>query len=96
MKIIYTITTIEQLEHPMKCRTVAWFEDKQVTIDVVKDNALDIHETNYEYCIVEETPEGIYPYPTKQTWFKWNKENERYEEIDTPKEMKNVVNFGIG
>lgn len=89
---IYMIMCCEQLEptadnFPEFGRTsiMGYFQDKNRAFEAVIHNEEDIWETCYNYAIIEEVEEGIYP-PTFERWFfKFNTEAKEYELIQEPK-----------
>jgi len=100
MKSIFVVTTLEYkrgLSYHSDSRTVGWFDNEIDARNEVEGNSLDIHEGNFNYCVIEKTETGIYPVPPlKEIWYYWNKEKERYVRIRKPKKLKSIVNFGIG
>lgn len=59
----------------------------------------DLERENYEFCVIEEIPEGVY----KDTPNRWLFKREGtcqadyvYVPYNEPAEIKNVRNFGIG
>lgn len=108
-KPIYTVTTLSKIEmtdlgiaDTGSTRTPCFYHTLKDAKFTVENNACDIWEYCYQYAVIEEVDVGCYPYCGKRWFYKWEKDkNEkyyggRYVSIDTPEELKNVVNFAIG
>lgn len=93
---IYVIMTCTKLETDKKflfpCfgseSIVGFYTQKEVAFEVVRDNWGDIYETCYDYAIIEEVEEGLYPCSTVRWFFKFNKDLEQYEQIPEPDSFK--------
>lgn len=98
---IYTITGLTELTTENSWpnfgdeRTFGYYTNKEKAIDAVKHNALDIHETIYNYVIVEEVEEGLYNPSCTRWWFKYTG-NDTYTEIPEPDFMKHFAGISIG
>lgn len=103
MNSIYTITTMTKLEQTQlglpnfgSTRTVAWYNTFDNAEETVVCNNGDIRETCYQYAVIEEMEEGLYPI-SKQRWFyKYNIESDEYEEINEPEWMNPYINISFG
>lgn len=51
-------------------------------------NILDIHETCYDYVVIEASEEGFYPASTERWWYGFNNEIGEYYQIEEPKFLK--------
>jgi hypothetical protein len=98
---IFFVTTIE-LKGVTKglpirdTRTVGWFPTFNLA-EYATDNYGDIHETGYQYAVIEEIAFGFYPCPpSREFWYEFDKEKEQYIPINKPKEFEKIVNFSIG
>ena len=92
---MYFITIIDSKDNDKRC--VGYFDTFEKAEEAVLDNACDINETCYDYCVIENVPEGLYQYDFKPTWYKWNDLDEVYEKIDyVPEPFKNIIGFCIG
>jgi len=93
---IYTITTIRHALHAGN-RAVGFaykFEDAEQWI---KDNVLNINECGYyPYAVIEPVTEGIYCYPRKEYWYKFNSEKDSYEPCEKPERFKQIVGWSLG
>ena len=99
---IYTITgltelTLNDLGWPDygATRTFGYYITKDDAIEAVKHNTLDIHETIYDYMLIEEIEEGLYNPSLTRWWFKYAG-NDTYTEIPEPDFMKHFVGIGMG
>ena len=96
MEHIYTITTVDGKTFP-GCRCVGFYFDLDIAKQEVLNNSCDIFEFSYIYCVIEEIGEGMYYFPRKSFWFKWNYEEDKYVALETkPERFINIGGFGIG
>jgi len=98
-KTIFTVHCREDIDFKnpkSNQRTFGWFSKKSDALKCVKINNCDIYECSHTYAVVEEIQEGVFGPAIREWWFKWDKKHERYLNIDKPKELYNVVNFGLG
>lgn len=63
---------------------VGFYSDKESAFDIVINNCGDLHETCYDYALIEEVEEGIYPGSTTRWFFKFNMDTQQYEPISEP------------
>jgi hypothetical protein len=92
----YTITTLYFRKGIPKTRTVAVVKEEMEAIDIVRGNYGDIHETIYNYCLIEQLQPGLYPNVLKEMWFKWNSTKKEYIGCVKPKQVAHMVSFSIG
>lgn len=94
---MYFITTIQikngQLGYT---RCIGYFETFEKAEHIVLNNVGDIEETIYNYCVIENIPDGIYQYDQNAKWYKFNKLDEVYKPCEKPKELNHLVGFSIG
>ena len=102
-QVIYTITMLEKIETDKNgwsnfgsTNIVGYYTDLDKAKEAVTNNACDINETVYDYAVIEKIEEGLYHPSIEALWFKYDKENDSYKPIDTPKEVKNYCGFSIG
>lgn len=60
----------------------------------VEENRCDIHETMYDFVVIEEIEAGIHADTTNNWWFKYNKKEDCYESVEV--ETDGVTNYAIG
>lgn len=78
-------------------RCVGYYFKLEDAISAVENNVLDIHETNFNFVVIESCSEGLYPIDsTEQYWFEWNREHEKYVSCERPEEYKSIIRIGIG
>ena len=64
---------------------------------IVARNTCDLEEYYYNYLVIEEIPQGIHPTPISECWFKWNKKQNIWEQINAPKFSRSIINWcGVG
>lgn len=91
---MYFITTFEKLPKEITwdsfcelfgdIRTVGYYDSLDSATHVVTTNKYDLFETCYWYCIIEEVEEGIYPDCPSKRLYKYNIDNDTYEEFALP------------
>lgn len=100
---IYLITTFTQIEPDDRflanlgaSRAVGFYYNKKDAFESVKVNSCDIWEMCYDYAVIEEVEQGMYPECYHRWFFKYNRAVDRYEEINEPECVKHLMNFSIG
>lgn len=98
MNNIFLITTISVTNNEFSSsRTVGYLNNLNKAKEIVENNYYDLFETIYDYAVIEEVPEGIYPLYKNQFWYKWNLKEDKYEECEKPKcAMNYKICEGIG
>ena len=56
----------------------------------------ELYEGCYNYAVLEKVDEGICPYCGERYWFKFDRENNGYFEIEEPECVKHICNFALG
>lgn len=78
-------------------RCIGYFESLFSALNAIK--VCNLHRKDYEYCIIEELPEGIYK-DTSQRWLfkRYGNDEEGYVYLPCiePSIIANVRNFSIG
>lgn len=77
-------------------RCWGFYKDKDTAIKAVEENWTDIDEHSYSYAMLEEYEEGISNATLWRKIYKYNKENDRYEEIEEPAEWGCFHGFAFG
>lgn len=94
---MYFITTLQIKDGQQKSsRCIGYFKSFEEAEHIVVNNVGDIEETIYNYCVIENIPEGIYQYDQDAKWYKFNDLDEVYKPCEKPKELNSFVGFGIG
>lgn len=93
---IYLITVFDKCEPDERWeydlgdrRSVGWRPTFEMAENTVKTNMCDIWETCYEYACIEELDYSLYPWANERWFYKFNRKNGCYEEIDEPVILKN-------
>ena len=70
---------------------------KEEVLDLVKNNACDMYECGaYPYVMVGIATDGFYPAVDEEIqWFKYDEDEEKYKEIDRPKDIMDCIRFMI-
>lgn len=94
---MYFITTLQIKDRQQKSsRCIGYFKSFKEAEHIVLNNVGDIEETIYNYCVIENIPEGIYQYDQNAKWYKFNDLDEVYKPCKKPKELNHLIGFGIG
>lgn len=99
MFFVTVIECKEKLGNPnWDSRTMGYYRNREKAVDAVTDNVLDIHEHSYNYAVVEEMDEGVYPMCKSEQWFKWEGDNEtgKYVCVPQPEQFKGIINWSMG
>lgn len=103
MTKIYLITTFEKMNPKDEygiletgCRrSVGYYLKLADAEEIVKNNICDLWETIYDYAIIEEIDEGIYPFVENKWFYKYNIELNKYELMkNIPEQYQNSYNLG--
>lgn len=94
MVFITQIEYTEDGEIINDCR--GYFKSFSEAEDVVINNKTDLWETCFEYIVIEEIPEGLYQSPLLVSWYKYNKELNKYERVNQPKFASHLSGFALG
>lgn len=78
------------------CRTVGYFDNYNNAALRLHNNACDLYEDIYDYAIIEEVEQGLYPNVKSRKFFKYDKEQDGFFEIEEPEQLKQFCNFSIG
>lgn len=95
MKKIYVILCMSKLEQNPRTKfpdfgsesIMGWYEDKDTAFERVRTNACDINETCYDYAIIEEVEQGLYPASMNRWFFEYKKDKGEYIQIEEPSFM---------
>jgi hypothetical protein len=101
---IYTVTTLTTNYNPtlndtviLRSRCVGYYPYLSDATQCILENWGDIYENgHYTHAVIEEVKPGIYAFPRREWWYKWEKEERGYMPIDKPEGLKYSVCFGIG
>ena len=102
MKQIYTIMTFSKLDCTPggfpdfgSTNLCGWYHNKKIAWEAVTENTCDIWETCYDYALIEEVEEGLYPSSHTRWLFHYNGETGHYDEIDEPEFLQHFSGFTI-
>lgn len=101
MDYIYTVTMmknsgdVSKMVDSLWC--AGWFPTEEDARNVVLNNGCDIFECGYyTMAVIEKVPPGQYAIGTREMiWYHRNEAGE-VAEVSKPKELCNMVHFGIG
>ena len=97
METVFTVGVIEKIDIAKSIkRCVGYFKSFEEAEDVVKNNITDIYSCLYEYAVIEEFSDGLYPKAKSIHFYKYDEETNKYAEIYVPKEWENICNFTMG
>ena len=63
---------------------VGYYSSKEEAFNAVHNNRGDMYETLYDYAIIEEVEEGLYPCSMTRWFFKFNSALQKYEDMKEP------------
>lgn len=101
---MWFITVFEKIEPGDKgwpelgCqRTWGFYFEREVAVKSLYENWTDMHETCYDYAVIEQYSEGIshYEHGSRQ-WFKFDYERNGYFEVEEPECVKHCGSFAFG
>jgi len=84
--VMYFITMVRKDFSTMEC--VGYYQDFDWAKDTLVTNQLDINETIYDYAMIEEIRNGLYP-EARRWWFKFEYTKGIYQNCETPEQYKN-------
>ena len=97
---IYAIMTFTKLElsdqgYPNfgSQNPCGWYMSKIDAFRAVEENMCDIWEHCYNYALIEETQEGLYPFVQNRWFFQFDKESKTYKQIEEPAFLKMFSGF---
>ena len=103
MQKYYFITVMEKLEEnpyyyvDTGCtRCWGFYTSKNTALTALHENWTDMWETIYTYAVLEEYYEGIGASTMHRQFFKYDKDEDGYFEIDEPECVKHTYDFAIG
>ena len=72
-----------------------WYFDFQDAYRAVTENMCDIWEHTYDYALIEEVEEGLYPSSMKRWFFHFDEDSLIYDPIKEPEFLKHFSGFTI-
>lgn len=85
--------------NPIKRRqtcTWGWVPTFDEACDLVSRNVTDLHETVYEYLLVEGVPRGIVNTPRCEWWWRWDRNGEQWVPSDRPADYAGFCAISLG
>ena len=77
-------------------RTIGYYQHKEMAIEDVLENAIDMHEDMYKYAVIEFIPCGLYQPATEKIFFEWDGQSGHYLEVDSENFSDDFGNYAIG
>ena len=77
-------------------RTIGYYPHKEMAIEDVLKNAIDMYEGMYKYAVIEFIPCGLYQPATERIFFEWDDQNRHYFEVDPENFLDDFGNYAIG
>jgi hypothetical protein len=75
-------------------RTFGFFITEERAKNAVSNNEMGLHETLYDFLVVEQIDEGIYEPTTSQLWYEWI--DDKWEECNAPDAVNRYCSLGDG
>ncbi len=82
----------EAKKHSSRC--FGYHIEKEDAFEAVRKNVCDMHETMYDYIVVEYIEPGIHGMAEVAGWFKYNDETDGYDDIVVGR--TGFCNYAIG
>lgn len=97
---VFETAEIDNLGWPKTGCTRCWgfYSNKQDALNALHGNYTDMWEYCYDYAILEAYYEGIggYSFNEERQFFKYDKEQDGYFEIEAPQGFEHICSFAIG
>ena len=77
-------------------RAIGYYSHKEMAIEDVLENAIDMHEDMYKYAVIEFIPCGLYQPATEKIFFEWDDQSGHYLEVDSENFSDDFGNYAIG
>ena len=77
-------------------RPIGYYPHKEMAIEDVLENAIDMHEDMYKYAVIEFIPCGLYQPATEKIFFEWDDQSGHYLEVDSENFSDDFGNYAIG
>jgi len=77
-------------------RTFGFYEYVDKALSAVAENRCNMHESLYEYLVIEHIEEGIHPLSDSEKWFRWDYKNHCWKRCRRPKQFLGTINFALG
>ena len=73
--------------------TFGYFNDHDEAHGCVARNTCNMDERLYNYLVIEDVPEGLYPMPKSECWFEWTEEQMLWQSCSAPDFSKRIINW---
>lgn len=104
---IFTVTVFQKIKHNKFVdndqivdlgdrHCIGWLSSLDEAKAAIMMNMHNLRADMYDYAIIEEMPDGINKSDVNRILFKWDNTTQSYVEINIPKELECLSNFGIG
>lgn len=98
---IFLITMFEDLSSEEGCfrktsRAVGFYKSLYQAEIAITNNYGDIREYLYDYAVLEEITEGLYPRLLDRKVYKFNEKTGKYDPIPEPRYLKHIYGMTIG
>lgn len=77
-------------------RVFGYKETLEKAVEALNNNVCDMHETIYNYAVIEKLAPRIHPDVEEAWYFKYDKERDGFFEIEKPKILNAITNLTIG
>lgn len=99
--VIWVCATCETDEHGLTQhganRTWGFYKDRETAVKALHENWTDMWEYLYNYAVLECYDEGISHCVLESVqWFKFDREQHGYREIDMPEHERHYCSYGLG
>lgn len=87
--------TVKVMPDQRDNRTWGWYGQLDAALDAVHRNLTDLHETVYDYAVIEETGEGVCPDIVSERWFRFSRSENGYRPCEKPADLRQVTHFAM-
>lgn len=77
-------------------RPIGYYPHKEMAIEDVLENAIDMHEDMYKYAVIEKIPMGLYQLAEERIFFKWDEDKHGFFEVDGKQFEDCFGNYAFG
>ena len=86
----------DQTDFHKSSRCFGYFAALGEAVEAVKRNSCNMHESLYNYLVIEAFNEGIHPEVVQEYWYVWSDFAHRWEGIYKPQFTLGTINWAIG
>ena len=82
--------------HKLRSRCFGYFATWEEAHATVTDNIGSLHESIYDFIVIEHIPAGIHAIPDEEHWYYWCERLNCWQPDQKPAEFQGLINWAIG